>query len=376
MALFKRGDVWYFEFVYGGRRYVKSTKVTNQRKAREIEAACRTALAKGDVGIFERKKVPTFKEFSETFMDAIRIRSADKPGTVRFYADRTERLLRYRPLREARLDAIDEAMIERYVTARRAHVVAATCNRDLATLRRALRLAEDWKIIVKAPRVRLLPGERQRDFVLTHQQEAAYLAACPPVLRDAASVMLDTGLRIGELLNLKWEDIRFEPVGAAKYGSLRVTKGKSQNAQRNLSLTARASDVLFARRKKSVSPYVFPGDSPDSPLLVTSLDHLHRRVCEPMLDGKKQVLFPREFVLHGLRHTFLTRLGEAGADAFTIMKLAGHSSVTVSQRYVHPTLDSCETAFERLEAFNKKAQAKMESEESQQISHHAILRSA
>ena len=95
-----------------------------------------------------------------------------------------------------------------------------------------------------------------------------------------------------------------------------------------------------------------------------------------MVDGKKQVVFPREFVLHGLRHTFLTRLGEAGADAFTIMRLAGHSSVTVSQRYVHPTLDSCETAFERLEAFNKKAHAKMEGKESQQISHHSELRSA
>ena len=94
------------------------------------------------------------------------------------------------------------------------------------------------------------------------------------------------------------------------------------------------------------------------------------------MDGKKQVVFPREFVLHGLRHTFLTRLGEAGADAFTIMRLAGHSSVTVSQRYVHPTLDSCETAFERLEAFNEKAHAKMESKESQQISHHANLRIA
>ena len=44
------------------------------------------------------------------------------------------------------------------------------------------------------------------------------------------------------------------------------------------------------------------------------------------------------------------------------MRLAGHSSVTVSQRYVHPTLDSCETAFERLEAFNQRAFAKVERE--------------
>jgi len=267
-------------------------------------------------------------------------------------------------------------MIERYVTARRALVVPATCTRELATLRRALRLAEEWKLIARAPRVRLLPGERQRDFVLTHRQETEYLAACTPLLRDAASIMLDTGLRIGELLNLRWEDIRFEPVGAAKYGSLRVAKGKSKNAERALSLTAGASAVLFARRKKSVSPFVFPGDSADAPLLVTSLDHLHRRTCEPTVNGKKQAVFPREFVLHGLRHTFLTRLGEAGADAFTIMRLAGHSSVTVSQRYVHPTLNSCETAFERLEAFNKAEIEKMGSKNSQQESQQAILLTA
>jgi integrase len=61
---------------------------------------------------------------------------------------------------------------------------------------------------------------------------------------------------------------------------------------------------------------------------------------------------PAEFVLHSLRHTFGTRLGEAGADAFTMMRLMGHSSVTVSQRYVHPSPESVERAFERLQALN------------------------
>ena len=193
--------------------------------------------------------MPTFREFSKTFVDAIRVRSAEKPATVSFYDDRTKRLLKYRHLREARLDAIDEALIERYVMARRAIVQPASCNRELATLRRALRLAEEWKLIVKTPRIRLLQGERQRTFVLSHEEEAKYLAACPPLLRDVASVMLDTGLRIGEMLNLQWEDVRFEPIGAAKFGSLKVRSGKSQNAARTLSLTARASHVLFARRR-------------------------------------------------------------------------------------------------------------------------------
>jgi hypothetical protein len=63
---------------------------------------------------------------------------------------------------------------------------------------------------------------------------------------------------------------------------------------------------------------------------------------------------PHKFVLHSLRHTFGTRLGEAGADAFTIMRLMGHSSVTVSQRYVHPTPESLERAVEGLECLNQR----------------------
>ncbi len=51
----------------------------------------------------------------------------------------------------------------------------------------------------------------------------------------------------------------------------------------------------------------------------------------------------------------LTRPGEAGADTFTIKRIAGHSSITVSERYVHPTPEGLERAFERLESFNFEA---------------------
>ncbi|WP_089406480.1 tyrosine-type recombinase/integrase [Granulicella rosea] len=94
---------------------------------------------------------------------------------------------------------------------------------------------------------------------------------------------------------------------------------------------------------------------------------------------KKRVrhfIFPKEFVLHLLRHTCLTRLGEAGADAFTIMKLAGHSSVTVSQRYVHPTPESVERAFDRLEALNQKALERVSGAESTQNSPQRLLKTA
>jgi hypothetical protein len=62
-----------------------------------------------------------------------------------------------------------------------------------------------------------------------------------------------------------------------------------------------------------------------------------------------------DFVLHSLRHTMLTRFGETGADSFTIKKTAGHSSVTTSERYIHPSGETMERAFQKLETLNLAA---------------------
>jgi site-specific recombinase XerD len=75
--------------------------------------------------------------------------------------------------------------------------------------------------------------------------------------------------------------------------------------------------------------------------LVTSINLLHEKT-------RTTLTMPKDFVIHSLRHTMLTRLGESGVDAFTIM-IAGHSSITVSQRYVHPSPEAVERAFERLQ---------------------------
>lgn len=74
---------------------------------------------------------------------------------------------------------------------------------------------------------------------------------------------------------------------------------------------------------------------------------------------KAALRLPADAVIHSFRHTFGTRLGEAGADAFTIMRAMGHSSVVVSQKYVHPTPEAMELAFERLNAANEKAMASL-----------------
>jgi site-specific recombinase XerD len=101
--------------------------------------------------------------------------------------------------------------------------------------------------------------------------------------------------------------------------------------------------MLESRQALSQSQWVFAAEDGANPLSISTLEDQHSRL-------RKALRLPRDFVIHSLRHTFGTRLGESGADAFTIMKVMGHSCVTVSQRYVHPTPE----ALERLHAMNAR----------------------
>ncbi|MEK6303208.1 MAG: tyrosine-type recombinase/integrase [Acidobacteriota bacterium] len=355
MAIFKRGRTYWFHFCFNGEHVQQSTKQGNPRVARQIEAAHRTRLAKGEVGIVEKKApAPTLRTFAERFKDSIKVRSAEKPQTIRFYLSKLDRLLEFEALASARLDVIDEQLIETYVQLRRKTVSPASVNRELATLRRLLGLAYQWKVIGRIPVVTKLDGERSRDFVLSRELEKAYLEIAQQPLKDAALLLLDTGLRVGELVALAKSDIHLDKSNGSKFGYLRVKSGKSKNATRAISLTARASEMLRIRMAGNESPWVFPGErTAKIAFLSTSLDGQHSRV-------RTTLGLPNDFVLHSLRHTFLTRLGEAGVDAFTLMRIAGHSMITVSQKYVHPSSEAMERAFQKLEASNAPRETKTE----------------
>ena len=106
--------------------------------------------------------------------------------------------------------------------------------------------------------------------------------------------------------------------------------------------------MLKARREKALNPWVFSNPEGTGPLSRSTVSHQHTAL-------RATLKLPAGFVLHSLRHSCLTRLGAAGTDAFTIKRIAGHSSVTVSEKYVHPTPESLERAFERLEVYNARA---------------------
>jgi len=356
MSVYKRGNYYWMRFSFDGRNIQRTTHLTDRKAAVDYESVFRTRLIKEGVGILDAERIPTFTDFSKRLLADISLRKKDKPRTVRFYAFHLDVLSGFEPIGSARLDHITESVIARFVAYRsdlpirkksKAKMSAGNVNRSLATLRLALRTAHEWRLINRIPKIRLLKGERKRTFTLDYETEASYLAACPPLLHDAALLMLDAGLRAGETIGLRWVDIHPQPLSAARY--LHVRSGKSANAARHIPLTKRVHAMLEGRcNKLSGSAHIFPGKTPNAPVLVTSLDHMHRA-------ARKTLNLGPEFVLHSLRHTYGTRLGTCGTDAFTILRLMGHANISTSQRYIHPSQQNLDSSMQRMETTAEKA---------------------
>lgn len=340
MTLFLRGNIYWYKFWHKGRQYVASTGTSNERDAGQIETIRKSEVYKAGHGIVTPGSIPTLLEFEERFLTEIRNRCAKRPATIRFYTQKYANLLKYPKLADASLDHISHELVAKFI----GHMLKqdyerSTVNRCLATLRRALRLAAKWRIIQSAPQIEMLSDENQRDYVLDKATQEIYLNGCPESLRNFAELNLETGCREAELLDLRWDDIKWEPVGNAKLGLIHVRGTKSKNSNRFLSLTRRGRAILLKQKVISKCQQVFVREQdPTAPASVNTILSAHA-------DVREALKLPKQFVIHSLRHTFLTRLGAAGADAFTIMKIAGHSTITISQRYVHPTAGQVEKAF-------------------------------
>ena len=88
MSIFKRGNVYWYKFMWNGEMIRESTRQGNDRKARNIESAHRTALANGLVGIREKKAAPPLEDFLKNDFDPfVKAKHADKPGTAEYYVD-------------------------------------------------------------------------------------------------------------------------------------------------------------------------------------------------------------------------------------------------------------------------------------------------
>jgi integrase len=208
----------------------------------------------------------------------------------------------------------------------------------------------------------MLPGENQRDRVLTNDEEARYFQATisigdailaahakalegirakrgePPqepedpfLLRDVTTILLDCGLRPEESFRLRWQHVRD--------GGLNIPFGKTENARRRIPLKQRVAALLSMRRGAESEESVFPASTRSGHIEKSSLKKQHHKAVA--------LAKVEPFTLYTLRHTCLTRWA-VHMDTYTLAHLAGHSDFSTTKRYGHPQEQTVLAAMERV----------------------------
>ena len=157
-------------------------------------------------------------------------------------------------------------------------------------------------------------------------------------------------MRPSEVFSLRWEHVLLN----GNAGLLQITDGKSRAARRMLPLVPAVYIVLKVRHDALGSPiegWIFPANTESGHLQGDSAKNQHAAALkavneEATKQKRKPALQP--FPPYCLRHTALTNLAAAGCDAFTLARIAGHSSITITKRYCHPQADAIERAFAKL----------------------------
>jgi integrase len=370
VSIYKRGEVYWYKFMWQGRTVRESTKQGNDKVARQMEAAHKTSLAKGEVGIREKRAVPTLKEFCDTRIEPWAKASFERTCVNNWFWFRAgiRRLRACESLAKAKLDEITNEKLAGFAAHEQTRLqnrgrskdeekrglAVSSINSSIRVLRRVMSLAAEWGVIESAPKLALLPGERHRERVITPDEELRYLTAASPLLADVATVLADTGMRPDECYRMRWEDVTWVN---GRNGSLLVRHGKTPAARRVLPMTPRVRAVLQARWNGAGKPlegWLWPAPTVRGHMDHSSLKKQHAKTFRTVnAEAKKRKVTPvTPFVLYAFRHSFLTRLGQSGCDAWTLARIAGHSSIAISSRYVHPSEDTVLAPFSRLSGHN------------------------
>lgn len=273
----------------------------------------------------EKKEVPTVKAFSEHFMQVAT--AHNRPSTVE---DKRRILDRHilPHLGDAKLDAIRYAEIQDLKLKLLAGKLSPkTVNNVLTVLRRMLEIARKRELIAAVPDVEWLKSPKPEFDFLDFAEAERLIAAARDEWRTMILVGLRTGMRQGELLGLRWEDVDFVAgriTVRQAYVRNRLGPPKSGKA-REIPLSGEAFAALKAQRH-------LRGE-----LVFSDLGGrvLTKGECKHPLWSTCKRAGLRRIGWHVLRHTFASHLAMRGAPLKAIQELLGHATMTMTMRYAH-----------------------------------------
>jgi integrase len=363
MAEYRRRDPsdprspWYIDFTYdypdGTKERIRKTSKHEAVRAveKQIQLIKTEMQKRFEAGTHKKDLTPTLAEFAPRLLEEAEQRKNKHSMKVQKASSLRTKLIP--AFGELPLDEITSARVKEFIarelaapTRRGKAPSHSTVNSHLRVLSRLLHLAvEDGKLMA-VPHFRLLKEDSSdadisEDEYLTDGELKALLAGAPEAqLRTMVLVAARTGLRIGELLALRWENVDLGSGQLAVRATVwqGVEGPPKGNRTRVVPLSSDALAALKAFRHLR-GPYVFPDLSYDSAL--------RQLVALAEATGSRKILLPYAG-WHTLRHTFCSHLAQRGNSIFKIQELAGHTDVKVTKRYAHLSPDVKRAAVESL----------------------------
>jgi len=318
MGVYKENNRWYIDFYLpGGKRRREVVTIPrvdpsniNRLDALKALSIRKAEIAEGKFNIAQTKPPVLFRKLCKRYIEY------SKNNKRSWERDQQSIGHFLKHFRSKTLQQINPWVIEKYKSDRKNEVKPSTVNRELGTLSNMLNKAVDWGMIESSPfkgirrfrvsnvNLRIISNE---EFNLLYESSSLDLK---PILLCAIS----TGMRRGELLNLKWSDTNL------KNGYIKVRDSKNYES-RTIPINATLLKALSDLKKYSKSDYVFEGRKTIKKVWTKAL--------------KKSGIAHCRF--HDLRHSFASRLVMAGVDLVTVAELMGHKDITMTKRYSHPT---------------------------------------
>jgi integrase len=312
-TLYRRNGQWVINFTVNGTRE-RRTIGPNRRMA---ERALQKLMTEAVEGRYFKKRdlgrLP-FSEFGQLYLDRV------VPHMKSARTERTRVLSWMKHFGSRPLGQITRAEIEEWQRQSRMRVRPATSNRLLGRLRRIFNVAVNWDLLEESPmkNFKMLAENNARHRFLSVEECDRLLRACiSPRVRAVVEIALHTGMRLGEILGLCWQDVDFST------GLILIRHSKNGHS-RHIPMDSAIVALLKTYPHHQSSDVVFANANGQQ----------FKGVREGFTNACKRARFS-DLHFHDLRHTFASQWVMASGDLYLLRDVLGHQAITMTQRYAH-----------------------------------------
>ncbi len=339
-TIYKRGRQWWLAYTIDRERVQKAIgpyKAIAELAKKDIEV--QMAKQRAGLALVDRK----LSEYIPQFLSHVRLHT--KPSTAKRYVQVIGHLSDFLEALEdppSKLSRISPPIIEQYKFHRIELVKPQTVNYELTCLHRFFRYACEMNYIKENPIQsikKISNPKRKAPRFLAKEEITKLLRYCGTkhYLEETVKLLLNTGMRWGELRALEWNDIDWNE----KVLHIRIKEDWSpKGGERKVPMNKTVEEILRMLLKEKKNRWILT-TSTGSQIRHSRTWERFRQACQKA--GIENV------TLHSLRHTFASHLVMAGVDLASVSKLLGHKDISTTMIYSHLSQDHLRGAVEKLE---------------------------